>query len=90
MQVATDTRLWLLNALKQTRQYLADLIKAAAARSESEVRAHSSHTRSHGAPLQAQAISEATLGLPGSIELSRAGHPWHSLPAQSCAQRRCY
>ena len=38
LQVATDTRLWLVNALKQTRQYLADLVKAAAARSETEAR----------------------------------------------------
>jgi Lyase len=36
-QVATDTRLWLFNQLQLTRGYLADLIKAAVARAESEV-----------------------------------------------------
>ena len=36
-QVATDTRLWLHNALQETRGYLAQLIQAAVARSEAEV-----------------------------------------------------
>ena len=35
-QVATDTRLWLLGALKDVRLALADLIQAAVARAESE------------------------------------------------------
>ena len=36
-QVATDTRLWLFRALEETRRALADLIKAAVARAETEV-----------------------------------------------------
>ena len=35
-QVATDTRLWLYGALRETRGYLADLIKAAVARAEAD------------------------------------------------------
>ena len=48
-QVATDTRLWLHNALQETRGYLAQLIQAAVARSESEVRPWSVrlHDRDH-------------------------------------------
>eukprot|EP00884_Botryococcus_braunii_P003074 jgi/Botrbrau1/12768/Bobra.0238s0007.1 len=36
-QVATDTRLWLYRQLQLTRGYLADLIKSAVARAESEI-----------------------------------------------------
>ena len=36
-QVATDTRLWLYGALQDTRGYLADLIKTAVVRAESDV-----------------------------------------------------
>ena len=34
--MATDTRLWLYGALRETRGYLADLIKAAVARAEAD------------------------------------------------------
>lgn len=37
MQVATDTRLWLLNKLVEVRASLADLIRASVARAEQDV-----------------------------------------------------
>ena len=37
MQVATDTRLWLLNKLIEVRGSLADLIRASVARAEQDV-----------------------------------------------------
>ena len=37
LQVATDTRLWLLNKLNEIRASLADLIRASVARAEQDV-----------------------------------------------------